>query len=705
MTVKLDKNQQKAVEHFEGPALVVAGPGSGKTTVIIERILNLIQNHSVLPEQILAIAFTNAAAEEMKNRLRQSDLKGSEPTICTLHLFGKDLITEHYKEAGLDYEPNDIWSDKKMRKIIEDEKEALDKEIRSTDVFIYKIEDMTTHQCYIGQTTNPCRRKQEHFSRSSNRGLREAIQQKGKEAFDFTYKWVKGSEADKKESYWINSYRNCAAVNLNKKQEPIEKKDLHTPITIYKIKPSATVTCYFGQTTDIENIDKPKGFEIICEKQTWEEASRCIEQEIEKYKKWAVFNREDPQKARYSNQLLIEMFCDYFKVSYDEVLKSPEKFENLTDKFDRLKDDIEKEKQQVFTGVFKPDEIADPILRAFATRYEDTKKEAGSIDFPDMLIYSAHMLELDENADLHSKYQKKYRYVFVDEFQDISPVSFRLIDIFSENLFAKKRGIAYIEAGEYEKAISLLLEARCIVPNDKDVWSNLGRAYYWIDDYTKAASCYQKVTDIDPNDKTAHTNLGNAYYWMGEYKAAIGQFQKAMNIDQNCEKTCYYLARAYFKSGKLEGAMLEVERSLDITPTYQPACKFLQKIKQVSPVLDDERKLGCLDTAIILIPISRGFYIDKYPVTNAQYKRFLDANPQWRKDYIDREYANDNYLKHWNENNYPNGERYHPVVYVSWYAAMAYAKWVGKRLPTEIEWKKAARGGLKGMKCQRLFRP
>ncbi len=98
-----------------------------------------------------------------------------------------------------------------------------------------------------------------------------------------------------------------------------------------------------------------------------------------------------------------------------------------------------------------------------------------------------------------------------------------------------------------------------------------------------------------------------------------------------------------------------------------------------------------------LIPAGDGvdaFYMDVYEVTNAQYRKFIDANPQWQKDKALTSIVGDDYLSGWNGNMYPKGKANHPVVDISWFAAKAYAEWMGKELPTEAQWEKAARGTL-----------
>ena len=86
-----------------------------------------------------------------------------------------------------------------------------------------------------------------------------------------------------------------------------------------------------------------------------------------------------------------------------------------------------------------------------------------------------------------------------------------------------------------------------------------------------------------------------------------------------------------------------------------------------------------------------GFWIDKTPVTNAEYKRFLDANPSHSVPYVHLEFFK---AFNWDceSRSFPEGGDNHPVVLVSLLDAVKYANWVGKRLPSEQEWEKAARG-------------
>ena len=95
--LKCNSAQKSAIEHFEGPACVIAGPGSGKTFVIIQRILNLIRK-GVSPGSILTITFTKAAAIEMQQRfIKETDSEYPEVLFGTFHsIFYHILDNKNY---------------------------------------------------------------------------------------------------------------------------------------------------------------------------------------------------------------------------------------------------------------------------------------------------------------------------------------------------------------------------------------------------------------------------------------------------------------------------------------------------------------------------------------------------------------------------------------------------------------------------------
>ena len=99
MPSRLTETQREAVEHFEGPLLVLAGPGSGKTRVITHRIARLIER-GVSPRRMLALTFTNKAAEEMGHRV-ESLVPGSRVWVSTFHRFCARLLREYSELVGL----------------------------------------------------------------------------------------------------------------------------------------------------------------------------------------------------------------------------------------------------------------------------------------------------------------------------------------------------------------------------------------------------------------------------------------------------------------------------------------------------------------------------------------------------------------------------------------------------------------------------
>ena len=114
----LNTNQLEATSHFEGPLLVLAGAGSGKTRVLTARVCHLIQEFGISPKKILTVTFTNKAAAEMRERITK--LLGSEPIgmwMGTFHAMGARLLRRHADRIGWDRSFSIFDSDQSLRVI------------------------------------------------------------------------------------------------------------------------------------------------------------------------------------------------------------------------------------------------------------------------------------------------------------------------------------------------------------------------------------------------------------------------------------------------------------------------------------------------------------------------------------------------------------------------------------------------------------
>ncbi|MFU8805211.1 MAG: UvrD-helicase domain-containing protein, partial [Bradymonadaceae bacterium] len=118
----LNAPQRDAVEHGEGPLLILAGAGSGKTRVLTARIAHLIGTGAADPSQILAMTFTNKAAKEMRHRV--DGLLGGDPrnqrqaqkvTISTFHSLGAKLLRRHGRKLGLSWGFHILDTDDQLR--------------------------------------------------------------------------------------------------------------------------------------------------------------------------------------------------------------------------------------------------------------------------------------------------------------------------------------------------------------------------------------------------------------------------------------------------------------------------------------------------------------------------------------------------------------------------------------------------------------
>ena len=135
MKDSFNKGQLRAIEHFKGPALVLAGPGSGKTRVITYRTKHLIENYGVNPSNILVITFTKAAAMEMKQRfMAMTERKYVTVSFGTFHAVFFGILRHAYG-----YSADNIIKEEQKNRFFKEEISHMNLEIEDESEFIQNI--------------------------------------------------------------------------------------------------------------------------------------------------------------------------------------------------------------------------------------------------------------------------------------------------------------------------------------------------------------------------------------------------------------------------------------------------------------------------------------------------------------------------------------------------------------------------------------
>ena len=115
LQIDLNVDQLRAVEHQGGPLLVLAGPGTGKTGALVQRISHLVADRDVSSERILALTFSRRAADEMRARVTAGLPEAEKVEVRTFHSFALSIVRRHAGSLGLRSAPeivptNEQWA-------------------------------------------------------------------------------------------------------------------------------------------------------------------------------------------------------------------------------------------------------------------------------------------------------------------------------------------------------------------------------------------------------------------------------------------------------------------------------------------------------------------------------------------------------------------------------------------------------------------
>jgi tetratricopeptide (TPR) repeat protein len=282
-----------------------------------------------------------------------------------------------------------------------------------------------------------------------------------------------------------------------------------------------------------------------------------------------------------------------------------------------------------------------------------------------------------------------------------------------------KEAQRYYKEKNYEKAASEFELASKYNPSDSRTYFSIGAAYKAMDKTDEAISAWQKALKFkpddlmimklislakekkerdsamvkaqeavkkDPKDWKAHSRLASLYLHdkHGRFiDEAEAEYKEAIRLNPEVPDAYRQLAEIGFYKGRYGEGIGYLEKGAKYLSKDDVIHKRIKDMKLYKKLYEKGRDAwnkGGIEKYNEMVFVPDGLYIDKYEVTNAQYKRFLDKNPNLTPP------------PHWKKGIYEEGKDNYPVVNVNWYVAALYCKSIDKRLPTEEEWEKGFRG-------------
>ncbi|MBP1926087.1 ATP-dependent helicase/nuclease subunit A [Sedimentibacter acidaminivorans] len=402
------KEQKKIIELKNSNILVSAAAGSGKTAVLVERIINLVINENEDIDKFLIVTFTNAAANGMKQKIQKSLIKSiksgeknklhlkkqlnllNKANISTIHAFCIDIVRKNFHIIGIDPnfrigDPNEI------------------------DILLQESLDEVLERAYTEKSESFIKLVEGFTKNRGDSELCEII----KDMYHFTLSfpnpldWLKESvdmlKVDYKElesSLWMKAVRENASMLLDGAMESLKQaKELSE-------ESDGPLPYVDALTEDLYNVENLNSF-LNNDFERFVHSVHCIN-----HPRLGQLRGKNKENCSEEKQLEVKYLRDEYKKLIDSIKKL---IPNKT---------LEEFTEEINYMYFPMASLYDIVVNLSET-FKMKKMEKAIADFSDVEHYA---LEILKNKEIGATYRKKYNYIFIDEYQDSNGLQETLIE-------------------------------------------------------------------------------------------------------------------------------------------------------------------------------------------------------------------------------------------------------------------------------------